>query len=83
VIANTEVFIGADSGIMHLASASLTPTVGLFSITNENVYAPYNNNSIGINTEKSGIDDWIVAITNILKKHPHKNADAKELKAAY
>jgi ADP-heptose:LPS heptosyltransferase len=26
VIANTEIFIGADSGIMHLASASLTPT---------------------------------------------------------
>ena len=30
LIANTEVFIGADSGIMHLASSSQTPTVGLF-----------------------------------------------------
>ncbi len=34
VIANTELFLGADSGMMHLASASQTPTIGLFSVTN-------------------------------------------------
>jgi ADP-heptose:LPS heptosyltransferase len=48
VIANTEIFIGADSGIMHLASASLTPTVGLFSRPNQVTYAPYNNDSTAI-----------------------------------
>ena len=33
VIANTDLFIGADSGIMHLASSTKTTTVGLFSKT--------------------------------------------------
>lgn len=68
LMANVAVFIGADSGIMHLASASLTPTVGLFSITNKNVYEPYDNNSVAINTTISGIDDWIKVIDEILVK---------------
>jgi ADP-heptose:LPS heptosyltransferase len=46
-MANTEVFIGGDSGIMHLASASKVST-GLFSRDNINMYAPYNNNSVAI-----------------------------------
>ena len=67
VIANTEIFIGADSGIMHLASGSLTPTVGLFSRLNQSTYAPYNNNSTGINTNSSSTTDSITVIRNILK----------------
>jgi ADP-heptose:LPS heptosyltransferase len=66
VIANTEIFIGADSGIMHLASASLTPTVGLFSRLNQNKYAPYNNNSVAINTNTSTTEESIKVINNIL-----------------
>jgi len=66
VIANTEVFIGADSGIMHLASASLTPTVGLFSRANQNEYEPYGNHSIGINTNNSNEKDYIQIINEIL-----------------
>ena len=50
VFANTAIFIGADSGIMHLASAAQIPTVGLFSRYNQNEYQPYNNNSIAVNT---------------------------------
>lgn len=68
LMANVSVFIGADSGIMHLASASLTPTVGLFSITNKNIYEPYENNSVAIDTTKSGIDEWIKVIDKILIK---------------
>lgn len=49
-IANTTVFIAADSGVMHLASAAGTPTIGLFSTTNKNIYQPYNTNSIALNT---------------------------------
>lgn len=66
VIANTAVFIGADSGIMHLASASLTPTVGLFSRPNQVTYAPYNNNSIAINTNTSSTQEIIKAIKDVL-----------------
>lgn len=69
VIANTCIFIGADSGIMHLASAVQTPTVGLFSRSNQNTYLPYNNNSVAINTNNSTIDDWIKIINNILGKN--------------
>ena len=68
VIANTELFIGADSGIMHLASSSQTPTVGLFSRSNNNKYEPYNNNSVAINTNKGNIKDWITIINNVLKQ---------------
>ena len=68
VIANTEIFIGADSGIMHLASASLTPTVGLFSRDNINMYKPYNNNSEAINTNTGTIEDWIKIINMVLSK---------------
>ena len=33
--------ISADCGVMHLAAASGTPTLGLFSVTDANVYGPY------------------------------------------
>ncbi|WP_221389956.1 glycosyltransferase family 9 protein [Dyadobacter sp. NIV53] len=64
-IANTAVFIGADSGMMHLASAVPTPTVGLFKVTNTDLYEPYNNiHSVAIDTNTSNMDDWM----SILKK---------------
>jgi len=65
VIANTEMFIGADSGMMHLANASQVPTVGLFSATVANKYKPYGNNSIAINTITSSIDEWFKILNNI------------------
>lgn len=64
---NTNVFIGADSGMMHLASASQIPTIGLFSITNIEKYQPYNANSVAIQTDKSELDDWIKSIHKVLK----------------
>jgi heptosyltransferase III len=49
-MANTQLFIAADNGVMHLASASGVPTVGLFSVTDENIYRPYNSKSFSVNT---------------------------------
>lgn len=69
LVANTEVFIGADSGIMHLASAALTPTVGLFSRDNEKKYQPYDNNSVSINTNYSTIEERITVINKILSSN--------------
>ena len=66
IINNTSIFISADNGVMHLASASLTPTVGFFSVTNPDIYEPYGNKSIALNTNTSTIDDWFLAIDNIL-----------------
>ena len=69
-ISNTELFIGADSGIMHLASSVQTPTVGLFSVSdfNLNKYKPYNTNSIGINTNKKSVDEILEIVYTILPK---------------
>ena len=67
IIKNTAIFIAADNGVMHLASASLTPTVGFFSITDTNVYEPYGNGSVALNTNNSNIEDWVQAINKILK----------------
>ena len=67
IIKNTSIFIAADNGVMHLASASLTPTVGFFSVTKENVYAPYGNGSVALNTNNTNIEDWMQSINKILK----------------
>jgi len=70
VIANTAVFIGADSGIMHLASAAQVPVVGLFSRANQAEYQPYNNNSIAVDTNQIDALGCIEIVETILKsKH--------------
>ncbi len=66
IIKNTSIFIAADNGVMHLASASLTPTVGFFSVTSITMYAPYGNGSVALHTNETSIDDWFKAIGNIL-----------------
>ena len=69
VIANTVVFIGADSGMMHLASAVHTPTMGLFKVTNPATYQPYNNKSKGITTNDHTVDDCVKCIYEILEAY--------------
>lgn len=68
LIANTSLFIGADSGIMHLASSVQTPVVGLFSVSdfNLNKYKPYSNNSMGINTNEKSVDEILDVVNRIL-----------------
>lgn len=66
VMANCDIFIGADSGIMHLASSSNVPTIGLFSITNPENYAPYNPKSKGLKTSELTIDELIKEIDRVL-----------------
>ncbi|MBA4155073.1 glycosyltransferase family 9 protein [Flavobacterium sp.] len=66
LMANTNVFVGADSGIMHLASAAQVPVLGLFSVTNMEKYKPYNSNSIGLNTNDSNNEAIYEAIESIL-----------------
>ncbi|MHA6205975.1 glycosyltransferase family 9 protein [Dyella soli] len=41
VMAGMDLLISADCGVMHLAVASKVPTVGMFSVTDASVYAPY------------------------------------------
>lgn len=45
-----QIFIGNDSGLMHLAAASGTPTLGLFGPTDERLYAPWGANADFVRT---------------------------------
>jgi heptosyltransferase III len=67
-IAGSVLFISADNGVMHLASASGTPTIGLFSVTNENEYRPYNNRSFSVNTQKVDNEGIMSLIRENLKQ---------------
>lgn len=66
VIANTDIFIGTDSGMMHLASASKTPTLGLFSVTKMDKYQPYGNHSRGIHIEETDQNEMIEIVKKVL-----------------
>lgn len=50
VMANTAIYIGADCGVMHLASAAGIPTMVFFSITPPSHYGPYNKGSVSLIT---------------------------------
>jgi ADP-heptose:LPS heptosyltransferase len=66
LIASTKIFIGADSGLMHLASASKTTTIGLFSVTDSEKYAPFGNNSFAIRTNEMAWSEMISSIKKVL-----------------
>ncbi|MGS2726007.1 glycosyltransferase family 9 protein [Psychroserpens sp. BH13MA-6] len=66
VMHNTEVFIGADSGMMHLAAAALTPTIGLFSKPNIHEYKPYGPNNFPIDTNTTSLDESMALIRRVL-----------------
>lgn len=68
VIRNCRLFIGADSGMMHLAEASHTPTIGLFQVTSAAVYEPYGQGSIAIDTRVDGIADVIRHAKSVLEE---------------
>ncbi len=66
VIGSTRMFIGADSGIMHLASSSNTTTIGLFSVTDIPTYEPYGNQSMAANMNELNMDQLINKMKSIL-----------------
>ena len=68
VMANTSLFIGADSGIMHLASAVHVPVAGLFVNDNISRYKPYGNGSIAIDTKTTPIKECVEAVKPLLQQ---------------
>jgi ADP-heptose:LPS heptosyltransferase len=68
VMANLRVFIGADSGMMHLAGASGVPTIGLFSVTDETVYGPYGDGSAAVRTVNGDMGDSFEVLAKILRQ---------------
>lgn len=68
LMSNCELVVASDSGMMHLSSAALTPTIGLFSVTLPQVYAPYGNNSTYIDTNLQTKQHIIEAMQTILNR---------------
>ena len=62
VMSNVKIFIGADSGMMHLANSSNATTIGLFNVTEPEFYGVYGNKNININTNDKDIDFIIDSI---------------------
>ena len=56
LMSNVKLFIGADSGMMHLAHSSNVCTVGLFNITEPEFYGVYGDHNISINTNNNNLD---------------------------
>ena len=83
LIASTNIFIGADSGIMHLASASGVPTVGLFTMSNMKTYQPYNKGSLGISTKTTTTDEIMAKIHAILHKNYQERAEQRAIAANF
>lgn len=66
VMSQSVIFIGADSGMMHLASSSPITTIGLFKSTNPELYGVYGNNSVSVDTNTLNNDNIIDLINNKL-----------------
>ena len=49
----SKVFIGNDSGLMHLSAATGIPTLGLFGPTDDKLYSPSGNNSLVVRTPEN------------------------------
>ena len=62
---NCSVFIGLDSGPMHLASALKKPVVGLFNISNAKRWGPFNTSSLII--ESTTFKGFMQEIERIIK----------------
>lgn len=73
VIAASDAFIGADSGITHLASSVKTPTIGLFNVTDENMYGPYHEFSCSMNTNKYDQLDVLSRLKTLLNATEEAN----------
>jgi heptosyltransferase-3 len=52
LVSMLAVFVSADGGVMHLATAVGTPTVGLFSVTSAARYGPYGNGSFALDVRE-------------------------------
>lgn len=68
LIAATDCFVSADSGLMHLGAASGCPTVGLFKITNPVVYAPYGPQNIALSLKNEEREPVCAQVAQVLKQ---------------
>ena len=61
VLARVSLFIGNDSGLMHLAAAAGAPTLGLFGPTDASEYAPAGPRAAPVISPTGAMQDLTVA----------------------
>lgn len=71
MLKNTRLFVGIDSGIMHLASAMDIPVVGLFGPTDPYHVGPQNKHSVVVKEEN------MECLPCLLKPCPHSDCMGK------
>ena len=52
-LARADLYVGNDSGLMHIAAAAGAPTLGLFGPSREELYAPWGPRAAAVRTERS------------------------------
>ena len=52
-LGHARLFIGNDSGLMHLAAAAETPTLGLFGPSDERLYGPWGKHARALRGPRS------------------------------
>jgi len=67
-IGNLDAFICGDTGPMHLASATLTPTIALFKTTSPTLYGTLGENDLSVEIQNKSIDEIAKKIIEHLKK---------------
>jgi len=67
MISAMEIFISADCGMMHLASATKIPVIGLFKFDTMETYKPYANKSVGVPPEHLNTGYISKQIDNIIQ----------------
>lgn len=67
VMAQITLFVSADCGVMHLASAAGVPTVGIFSVTDWMEWGPYGGQSRAIDASNLGPEDVARGALDVLK----------------
>lgn len=56
VLARVQLFVGNDSGLMHLAAATGTPTLGLFGPSDETQYGPRGRRALAVRTDETAAE---------------------------
>lgn len=75
LISNMTCFVSADCGVMHLASASGVPTIGLFSVTDALKYAPYGRGSRALVTTGKSPEEIALLASELLEKFRRHRSD--------
>ncbi len=66
-IANLDAFICGDTGPMHLASASLTPTIALFKTTSPALYGTLGDKDLSLEMNKKSVEEIAKEVLEHLK----------------